>query len=340
MRRLFYILPVLWSACLMVGCGGRNRGDLAQSVDSLTDSLADTLELLSPPLPEIPVLNHRLDSVADALAYMAQSDSAQAYSEGIIGDIAAQHLAYADSLLHSRSPYFIIVDKQTMFVVVYDRYGRQQAAYRMACSAKFGTKHARRDNRTPEGYFTAEGIYKSADWLFTDDDGNTSPKRGQFGPRFIRLKTPVTAQVGIHGTCAPWSRGHRSSHGCIRIHNAHILELVQNYASKGMPIIVNPSDRDNRVNREEGYRVPQLRLGPFTDNPINEDIPGLKEYIHREDSIKHRTDSIEAVERRRLLERQRADSLAKAASDSLRAVTIDAEPGTNTISDADDRLNY
>ena len=40
-----------------------------------------------------------------------------------------------------------------------------------------------------------------------------SKKKGQFGPRFIRLKIPGTTQIGIHGTCAPWSIGHRVRHG-------------------------------------------------------------------------------------------------------------------------------
>lgn len=290
------------------------------------DSVTATDSVSGPVEPPVQVLDHRLDSVDDAFAYMAGADSAAAYSQGIIGEIARQHLPYADSLLHSPSPYFVIADKQTMFVVVYDRFGRQQAAYRMACSARYGTKHARRDNRTPEGYFRAEGIYNSSEWLYTDDDGHTSQRRGQFGPRYIRLLTPVTRQVGIHGTCAPWSLGHRSSHGCMRLHNAHILEMMR-YATKGMPIIVNPSDRDQQVNRDEGYTVAQLVLGPFTDNPRDESVAGYREYTDRETAIQHRTDSLYALRRQRLEQQRLADSLA-----SVAAGTPDANVEMDSIS--------
>ena len=68
----------------------------------------------------------------------------------------------------------------------------------MACAKNYGTKHKKADSRTPEGFFEVEGIYNSTDWLYTDDDGVTSKKKGQFGPRFIRLKIPVTSQIGIH----------------------------------------------------------------------------------------------------------------------------------------------
>lgn len=84
-----------------------------------------------------------------------------------------------------------------------------------------------------------------------------SQTRGQYGPRFIRLKTPVTSGVGIHGTCSPGALGKRVSHGCIRIKNENILELVE-YVEKGMPIIVSPGARDMKVNDKEGRNVVKI----------------------------------------------------------------------------------
>lgn len=326
MRFNSYIFIALVAA-VAAGCSGSGSDMLPQPRPVAADSVTEPAE------PPMQVLDHRLDSLGDALAYMASADSAAAYSQGVMAEIARQHLPYADSLLHSRSPYFVIADKQEMYVVVYDRFGRQQAAYRMACSAKYGAKHARRDNRTPEGYFRAEGIYNSSEWLYTDDDGHTSQRRGQFGPRYIRLQTPVTRQVGIHGTCAPWSLGRRSSHGCMRLHNAHIMEMMR-YATKGMPVIVSPSDRDQQVNRDEGYTVAQLRLGPFTDNPRNEDVAGYREYTNREESIQRRTDSLASLRRQRL-ERQRiADSIAAAAeSPELQAAEVPADDSVSVETD-------
>ena len=127
----------------------------------------------------------------------------------------------------------------------------------MACGKNYGTKQGDWDSRTPEGFFSAEGVYNSSEWLFKDKNGRVSPTKGQYGPRFIRLKTPVTSGVGIHGTCSPGALGRRVSHGCIRIKNENILELVQ-YVEKGMPIIVNPSKKDAAVNESAGYNVSKI----------------------------------------------------------------------------------
>lgn len=95
--------------------------------------------------------------------------------------------------------------------------------------------------------------------MFTDDNGVTSKVKGQFGPRFIRLKIPTTSQIGIHGTCAPWSIGNRCSHGCIRITNENILELVE-FVEVGMPIIVNPGRKDILVNMRDSIDVKWITI--------------------------------------------------------------------------------
>jgi hypothetical protein len=178
--------------------------------------------------------------------------------------MACENLPYTNKLLNSTYSRFLVVDKGKMKVQVYDCYGRKEIEYGIACAKNFGTKHKKGDSRTPEGFFSVEGIYDSTDWLFTDDNGVTSPKRGQFGPRFIRLRIPTTSQIGIHGTCAPWSIGSRASHGCIRVTNENIFKLVE-IVEVGMPVIVNPGSRDMRVNLEEGYDVPYITTD---DRPI------------------------------------------------------------------------
>lgn len=314
-----YITLVL---CLVTACGGNGDDTSGSDADSALppglsvaeQRLKDSLDSIAALPPS--VLRNDVATPEQADSFMRQSGYWDEYSQGIIDTIAKQDMGYANRLLHNREPYFLVADKQRMMVVLYDKYGRSHRAYKMACSAKYGTKHAKRDNRTPEGFFTAEGIYDSTEWLFTDDDGNTSEKRGQFGPRFIRLKG--APMIGIHGTCAPWSRGLRTSHGCMRLHNAHILELVT-FATKGMPIIVSPSDRDQRVNHEEGFRhITQLRLPRVDETPVDEDFPGLKDYEEREKMIQHRKDSIEAVRQLRL-ERQLAAEEAKRLADSISA---------------------
>lgn len=55
-----------------------------------------------------------------------------------------------------------------------------------------------------------------------------------FGARWIGLNVPWGI-YGIHGTNKPWSIGRRSSHGCIRMHNKHVLELYK-IVKLGMPV--------------------------------------------------------------------------------------------------------
>ena len=213
----------------------------------------------------------RFATAEAAMEYMENSGHWDKFKDGIIPRMTKENLPYANKLLTSKYKRFIVVDKGKMKVQLYDRYGRKELEYGMACAKNFGTKHKKADSRTPEGFFSVEGIYDSTDWLFTDDNGVTSQKKGQFGPRFIRLRIPITSQIGIHGTCAPWSIGSRASHGCIRVTNENILELVE-LVEVGMPVIVNPGSRDMRVNLEEGFDVPYIT----TDNkPIK--IPNVIE---------------------------------------------------------------
>jgi lipoprotein-anchoring transpeptidase ErfK/SrfK len=205
--------------------------------------------------------SHRFEDSASMMDYLEDNPEAAVYSGGIIPVIAEHVPEYADKLLASQYNKFLVVDKASMRVILYDKYGQELRAYDMACAKNYGNKHKKGDSRTPEGFFYVQGTYDSTDWLFTDDNGVQSKKKGQFGPRFIRLRIPGTSQIGIHGTCSPWSIGHRASHGCIRITNENIMELVD-LVEPGMPAIVLPGKRDRKVNREEGYSVPYFPTAP------------------------------------------------------------------------------
>ncbi len=262
-----YIFIALAIAGLIAGsCNrGQETSTAVSTADSIVVNTADSIAV-EPEVVKIVGDTTELNGMKTAeevINWMNATSDSAAYSEGILHQMAKDNLPYTKRLLKNTYKYFIVVDKPSMFVVLYDKYGREKEAYKMACSKHFGTKHKRRDNRTPEGFFSVEGIYDSTKWLYTNDDGYTSPIKGQFGPRFIRLKTPVTTQVGIHGTCAPWSLGRRASHGCIRIHNDNILKLVE-YAKPGMPVIVNPGKYDQQINEEEGYTIPSINIGKPT----------------------------------------------------------------------------
>lgn len=157
---------------------------------------------------------------------------------------------YYERLQRQMCHGFIVIDKSRMKLILYDKEGGVVRRFAMGCSTKFGTKHKKGDNRTPEGFFTVENVYNSTDWLYTDDEGKTSKKKGMFGPWFIRLRVPGTSQIGIHGTCAPWSVGGRVSHGCIRLTNDDITTL-KDLVTPGMPVIIIPGKRDREQNYAE-----------------------------------------------------------------------------------------
>ena len=253
-------------AAAVTACGGSEQAAVGpvetDSIVAPPQVMPDTFTVVEDePEPDtLPVLPQKpIRTESAAVRFMNASPDSSSYAEGVIALIAKDSPEYAEKLLKNTHPRFIIADKGSLYVYLYDRFGREIKRYRMCAGKGRGTKHERGDSRTPEGYFSVEGIYDSTDWLFTDDNGVTSKVKGQFGPRFIRLRTPVSSQIGIHGTCAPWSLGARSSHGCMRIANESVLELVE-LVEPGMPVIVNPSIRDMRVNDEEGTEVTRLTL--------------------------------------------------------------------------------
>lgn len=171
---------------------------------------------------------------------------------------------YYERLQRQMGHGFIVIDKSRMKLILYDKEGGVVRRFAMGCSTKFGTKHKKGDNRTPEGFFTVENVYNSTDWLYTDDEGKTSKKKGMFGPWFIRLRVPGTSQIGIHGTCAPWSVGGRVSHGCIRLTNDDITTL-KDLVTPGMPVIIIPGKRDREQNYAERVVIPYFSTIRYTE---------------------------------------------------------------------------
>ena len=231
--------------------------DTVAIIDTVDTIIIDTIEV-----DTLPPRKYFHDSIS-ALKFVKSEEYRDSYKGSIIPQMIKDYFPYAQKLLNSKYQRFIVVDKYSMRVMLFDRVGRLERAYKMACARNYGTKHEKGDERTPEGFFSVENIYDSTDWLFVDDDGKKSDIKGQFGPRFIRLRIPGTSQIGIHGTCSPRSIGWRCSHGCIRITNEQIMELVE-LVEPGMPVIVNPGRRDTKTNLEEGFDVPWISVAPDT----------------------------------------------------------------------------
>lgn len=321
------IIPVSISLALsMAACGSKNETDTAgaASLDAVQFAQSRTVDFdhlqadeVTPPadadsvaeadsrqsIPDAITERPDIKTPADARRIMNSSVDSAKYAQGILHRMAADNLSYTSRLLNNPMDHFVVVDKSSMYVVLFDRYGRVQKSYKMACARNYGSKHARGDCRTPEGFFSAEGIYDSTDWLYTDDNGYTSPTRGVYGPRFIRVKNPATNSVGIHGTNAPGSLGRRASHGCVRLRNSDIVDLVK-YVRPGMTIIVNPSDRDQQVNRNEGRTIAKIDLGssfktvaesrPIADEHQRADTTVVAEPHHTDTTVAAPADTVAA----------------------------------------------
>ena len=259
MKSAVYISAIMAIAAM---CGLISASDARgeEPVNEDTIGMATHINILNPDDVEATDTLRRelkFDNSEDALRYMEKSENWDKYSKGILPKMAMTNLDYASKLLNNTHDGFIVVDKGRMKLIRFDRYGEPVATYGMACGKNYGTKHKRSDCRTPEGFFAVKRVQNSTDWKYVDDDGNVSQKTGEFGPRFIRLDIPGISSIGIHGTCAPWSIGGRRSHGCIRLKNENIMELVD-MVEPGMPVIVSPGTKDQKINAEEGYNIPRI----------------------------------------------------------------------------------
>lgn len=317
-----FSLPILATILLFTACSNKSpKTDSSSDGNVATDSLQTSEVLPVDTMPKPGEPNYKFPDQQALLTYIDTCSNSAKYKSGIMPVIANNVPEYAEKLIGSQYSRFIVVDKASMRVLLYDRFGNMEKEYGMACARNYGTKHKKADSRTPEGFFEIEGRYDSTDWLYTDDWGNTSPIKGQFGPRFLRIKTPVTMQVGIHGTSSPWSIGHRSSHGCIRIENENIMELYS-LVEKGMPVIVLPGRRDREVNRNEGVVIPYFPTSPeyaMKDAEINAPVRDRKEFLAEERARE---------ERERLAAEKKATEMSSEASDheSTGVVGTNANP--------------
>ena len=78
-------------------------------------------------------------------------------------------------------------------------------------------------------------------WVEPDDDGEGDvieggDPRNPLGKRALYLGTTLWR---IHGTVAPWSIGKAASNGCIRMHNADVIELYEHVQIGAETYVVN-----------------------------------------------------------------------------------------------------
>lgn len=134
---------------------------------------------------------------------------------------------------------FIIVDKETLSLKLYDYTGSELNSYGISCGKKLGNKRVIGDLKTPEGVFHITEIEEASTWGHDFKDGKGKIE-GAYGPWFLRLEVPGHKGIGIHGTHKPESIGTRDTEGCIRLKNEDISDL-KTKVNVGMVVIVLPS---------------------------------------------------------------------------------------------------
>lgn len=133
----------------------------------------------------------------------------------------------------------IVVSKKELTLSVMSESGDVLYSCGIACGAGRGPKLSQGDNRTPEGKFSIVCIHDSRKWLY--DSGNGVKVPHVYGPFFMRLGCPTERwmSIGIHGTSSPRSIGSRCSHGCIRLNNRDLIEVVK-FVEQGAECMILP----------------------------------------------------------------------------------------------------
>ncbi|MBR5728560.1 MAG: L,D-transpeptidase family protein [Muribaculaceae bacterium] len=136
---------------------------------------------------------------------------------------------------------FIVISKKDLNLRVYSRDSVLMAEYPVCLSKNKGNKQRKGDMKTPESPagqpFKITAIQDASTWKHDFKDGRGSIKA--YGHWFLRLLTPGHSGIGIHGsTNNESSVPGRASEGCIRLRDADIITLKENYAYVGMPVYI------------------------------------------------------------------------------------------------------
>ena len=144
---------------------------------------------------------------------------------------------------------FIVVDKESLSLKLYDYSGSELKSYGISCGKNLGNKRVAGDMKTPEGIFHITEIEEASTWEHDFNDGKGKIE-GAYGPWFLRLEVPGHKGIGIHGTHKPESIGTRDTEGCIRLKNEDLNDL-KNKVNVGMVVIVLPSLEDLSASKKE-----------------------------------------------------------------------------------------
>ncbi len=168
----------------------------------------------------------------------------------------------------ARDSCFIVMSKKDYYLYVYEPQGDvtvMLARYDCCFSRNKGQKEKEGDMRTPHCSaatpFHITQIADASTWEHDFGDGRGPIK--SYGNYFLRLETPGHKGIGIHGsTNNEESVPGRASEGCIRLHDADIIDLAEHFAYVGMPVIIKAEEADDlpfEIRAMKAQQVERLR---------------------------------------------------------------------------------
>ena len=181
---------------------------------------------------------------------------------GLIFTFSAQEAMAAEpSFTPKEDELWIKIDKNRLRLYLYKGDKTILKTYRVAIGRKNGPKKSRTDLITPSGLFRIRRIIQDATQLVYDpkwfgEPGK--PQKGAYGAKLISFYNPW--QIAIHGTNSPSSIGKRVTHGCVRLRNKDIIELVTYVKPEMKLLIVEKSDAEKHI----------------LDEPIKQETPAVE----------------------------------------------------------------
>jgi len=156
----------------------------------------------------------------------------------LLGLVASLSLFIYFHIEHERnSVSMIVVNKNDLLMNVINLAGDTIRRYPVAVGTNKGNKQNAGDLKTPEGVFLIEATENSSAWTYDFENDDKGPVDGAYGPWFIRLNALPHKGIGIHGTHDNSSIGKRVSHGCVRMQNKDLVELVS-MIKPGIPVYI------------------------------------------------------------------------------------------------------
>lgn len=156
----------------------------------------------------------------------------------VVGDSVATY-----SVMQEQANCFIVISKMEQKLYVCEAVGEDTvrlAEYPVCMGKNLGPKERKGDMKTPESTwdkpFEITEIVDASNW--THDFGDGRGAILAYGHWFMRLKTGFSG-IGIHGsTNNESSVPGRASEGCIRLNDNDLDVLKEQYAFKGMKVVI------------------------------------------------------------------------------------------------------